>query len=167
MYDRELVKPMWQELAQIGVTPLATPDEVDGALKDLKGTAMVMINSVCGCAAGSARPGVAIALQNKKIPDTLYTVFAGVDTEATERARGYIVDMPPSSPSVAILKDGAVAFMLHRSDIEGYTDEQIAKKLTAAFDKHCESEGPSVEWETVLNAFKARGQACGSEFEAR
>ena len=161
-----MVKPMSAELEGVGVTPLTSAEQVDKELSRTDGTAMVVVNSVCGCAAGSARPGVALALQHKVIPDRLYTVFAGVDREATEKARSYFAGMPPSSPSVALIKDGKVAYMLHRNMIEGRTDEEVAATLKAAFDEHCSAEGPSVEWEQVLKAFNARGpQQCGSDFE--
>ncbi len=161
-----MVKPMWMELDGVGVTPLQSADDVDRELSRTDGVAMVVVNSVCGCAAGSARPGVALALQHKVIPDRRYTVFAGVDREATEKARAHLEGMPPSSPSVALLKDGKVVYMLHRNMIEGRSDEEVAATLKAAFDEHCTKEGPSVPWEQVLKAFDARGpQQCGTEFE--
>jgi len=166
LYDRELVKPMSAELEGIGVASLTSADDVEKELSRTDGTAMVVVNSVCGCAAGSARPGVALALQHKVIPDRMYTVFAGVDREATDKARAHLDPMPPSSPSVALLKDGEVVFMLHRHLIEGRTDEEVAETLKAAFDEHCSKEGPSVPWEQVLKAFNARGpQQCGTEYE--
>ncbi len=148
-----MVEPMWKQLDGIGVASLSTPTEVDAFFAEKSGTSMIVINSVCGCAAGTARPGVAIALQNKKIPDRMATVFAGVDKEATEQARSYLGDIPPSSPSVALLKDGKVVYMLHRKGIEGYDEQAVADKLLQAFDEHCQAEGPSVPWEQVLSAF--------------
>ena len=136
LYDPEAVRPMWEELAQCGVDPLRTREEVDEAIK-AKGTTMMMVNSVCGCAAGSARPGVTRALQHQIIPDHLKTVFAGVDREATERAREYIVGYPPSSPSVALFKDGDLVWMLERHEIQGHTPHQIAQRLSEAYQKHC------------------------------
>ena len=137
MYDPALVKPMRDELTQLGVKELTTPEEVDEVLPGTSGTTLVIVNSVCGCAAGSARPGVALALQHAKRPDNLTTVFAGQDKEATERARSHFVGFPPSSPSIALMKDGAVVHMVHRHDIEGFSAEEIAAKLTQAFDTHC------------------------------
>jgi len=152
-YDREMVKPMWQELAEVGVRPLTTAAQVDEFLKNSEGTALLIINSVCGCAAGNARPGVAMALQNKVIPDHLVTVFAGVDHEATSKARDYIKGYPPSSPSVALFKNGEVVFMLERHQIEGVTAELVAEKIVAAFDQHCSKTGPSVSEEQLKKAF--------------
>ncbi len=136
MYNPALVQPMREELSSIGVRELLTPDDVDSAIK-LSGTTLVVVNSVCGCAAGGARPGVAKALQHLKKPDHLTTVFAGQDKEATERARSYFHGFPPSSPSVALLKDGEIVFMLQRKDIEGYSAEEISEKLVSAFETYC------------------------------
>ena len=137
MYPPALVKPMREELTSLGVQELTTSEEVDAALKDAEGTTLVIVNSVCGCAAGSARPAVKLALGHDKLPSKVTTVFAGQDKEATAQARSYFVGLPPSSPSMALLKDGQVVHMIHRTDIEGYTAEQIADKLTSAFDSHC------------------------------
>ena len=137
IYDPEAVKPMWQELAAVGVEPLTTPEQVDDLLKASSGTALVIVNSVCGCAAGQARPGAMLALQNNVIPDRSVTVFAGVDRDATERARSYFKGYMPSSPSMALLKDGKVVFMLQRHEIEGRDPQTIAKRITDAFDQHC------------------------------
>ena len=156
-YDKKMVEPMWRQLEGIGVPSLTSAKDVDAFLTEQKGTSLIVINSVCGCAAGTARPGVAIALQNKKIPNQMATVFAGVDKEATEQARTYLTDMPPSSPSVALLKDGKVVYMLHRKGIEGYDEQAVADKLIEAFDEHCEAEGPSVPWDNVLKAFDVQG----------
>ncbi len=159
LYDREAVRPMWEELAHCGVQPLTTAEEVDAALK-AKGTTLLMVNSVCGCAAGSARPGVTQALQHKIIPDHLKTVFAGVDREATERAREYMVGIQPSSPSVALFKDGELVFMLERRHIERLNDELVARTLTEAFEKHCSRQGPSVPKDVYENLVTSR--QCGS-----
>jgi len=135
MYPEEIVKPCREELTSIGVKELKAANEVDDAIKS--GTTLVVVNSVCGCAAGGARPGVRLALQNDKVPSQLTTVFAGVDTEAVERARTHMVGYPPSSPSVALFKDGALVYMMERHDIEGTHPEEIAQKLKDAFDAHC------------------------------
>ena len=153
LYDREMAKPMWQELAEIGVKPLTNSEEVDQFMANSTGTALVVINSVCGCSAGSARPGVALALQNKIIPDHLATVFAGVDREATEKARTYIKGYPPSSPSVALFKDHQLVFMLERLNIEGSEAEEVAGMLINAFNKHCTRSGPSVSQDQLKRAF--------------
>ncbi len=137
MYDPRLVQPMREQLTSLGVQELKTPEEVDGVLKSNPETTLVIVNSVCGCAAGAARPAVALALKHNKLPKKVATVFAGQDKEATDRARSYFVGYPPSSPSMALLKNGEVVQMIHRQDIEGYSAEEIAKKLTDAFEKHC------------------------------
>ncbi|WP_093231711.1 BrxA/BrxB family bacilliredoxin [Thermoflavimicrobium dichotomicum] len=135
-----MVQPMRDELTRIGFKELRTPEEVDEVLQGegAKGTTLIVVNSVCGCAAGLARPGVALSLKHKKVPDHLYTVFAGQDREATARAREYFEGEPPSSPSFALLKDGKLVQMIHRHEIEGASLEEIAQKLTAAYDKYCE-----------------------------
>ena len=137
MYDPKLVQPMREELTSAGVRELRTPEEVDQVLGSNKGTTLVVVNSVCGCAAGGARPGVTMALKHSKKPDLATTVFAGQDREATDRARSYFVGYPPSSPSVALLKDGKIVHMLQRKDIEGHSPQEIAAALTNAFDTHC------------------------------
>jgi len=152
-YDREMVKPMWQELADIGVKPLTSAAEVDDFMASSTGTSLIVVNSVCGCAAGNARPGVALALQNNVIPDHLATVFAGVDREATDKARKYIKGYPPSSPSVALFKNGQVVFVLERHQIEGAPAEEVAAELTTAFDQHCSKGGPAVSHEQLKKAF--------------
>jgi putative YphP/YqiW family bacilliredoxin len=144
---------MWKELEEIGVRPLTTAQAVDKAMADKAGTVMILVNSVCGCAAGHARPGVAVALQNSIIPDRLYTVFAGVDNEATKRAREYMTDMPPSSPSVALFKDGNLVYMLHRRQIERLDIDNVARALVEAFEQHCAAKGPSVPLDTMVKAF--------------
>ena len=137
MYPEMMVQPMREELTRIGFQELKTPDEVDSVLGKAQGTTLVVVNSICGCAAGKARPGVALALRNPVRPEVLATVFAGQDTEATERARGYFQEYPPSSPSVALLRDGKAVFMLERREIEGRGPEEIAAQLTAAFERFC------------------------------
>ena len=138
MYPEEIVKPCREELTSIGVSELLTESDVDKVLGEKTGTTLVVVNSVCGCAAGGARPAVRLALQNPTVPDRLTTVFAGVDSEATDKARSYMVGYSPSSPSVALFKDGQVVYMMERHMIEGYTPEQIAENLKTAFEKHCE-----------------------------
>jgi putative YphP/YqiW family bacilliredoxin len=139
MYDERFVTPMRQELVQLGVEELRTPEEVDAKLKDSKGTTLVVVNSICGCAARNARPAVAKALQHAAKPDALTTVFAGQDIPATQRARSYFTGYPPSSPQIALMKDGKVVFMLERHQIEGRTANEIADDLVGAFDRYCES----------------------------
>ena len=137
MYDERFVTPMRQELTRLGVEELRTPDEVDARLKDSKGTTLVVVNSICGCAARMARPAVAMALQHEVKPDHLTTVFAGQDAEATERARGYFTGYPPSSPQIALMKEGKVVFMLERWQIEGRPADAIAEDLVEAFQEYC------------------------------
>lgn len=138
MYDERFVTPMRQELTSAGVQEMRTAEEVDAVLGKKSGTVMVVVNSICGCAAGAARPAVKMALERSaKKPQTLVTVFAGQDREATECARSYFIGYPPSSPSIAILKDGEVVRMVHRHEIEGQSAENISKVLTAAFQEHC------------------------------
>ena len=127
---------MRDELTKLGVIELRTADEVDAIVKK-DGTVMMVVNSVCGCAAGKARPGVALALQHSLKPDIVATVFAGADIEATERARSYFTGYPPSSPSVALLRDGKLIYIMERHQIENQEATSIAGDLTAAFDKHC------------------------------
>lgn len=137
MVPNLMVLPMREELTRVGFREMRTEEEVDAILGAAKGTVLVMVNSVCGCAAGKARPGVIKAIQHPARPDVLATVFAGQDTEATERARGYFAEFPPSSPSVALLRDGKTVFMLERYQIEGRGPEEIAAELTQAFDRFC------------------------------
>jgi len=139
MYDERFVTPMRQELTQLGVEEMRTPEEVDAKLKDSKGTALVVVNSICGCAARNARPAVARALQHTVKPDALTTVFAGQDIQATQKARSYFTGYPPSSPQIALLKDGKIVFMLERHQIEGRTAGEIADDLVGAFDRYCET----------------------------
>ncbi len=136
MYPPELVKPMKQELTDVGFEELLTPEAVDAAIAE-KGTTLVVINSVCGCAAANARPGVIQAIQNDKKPNHLYTSFAGFDIEAVERAREHMVPFPPSSPSMALFKDGELVHMLERHHIEGRPAEMIAENLRQAFNDYC------------------------------
>jgi len=137
MYDERFVTPMRQELTRLGVEELRTPDEVDASLKGTPGTTLVVVNSVCGCAARNARPAVATALRHAVKPDHLTTVFAGQDVEATAKARAYFTGYPPSSPSIGLLKDGEIVFMLERWQIEGRSADAIATDLTDAFDRFC------------------------------
>lgn len=140
MYDERFVTPMRQELTRLGVEELRTPDEVDARLKEAKGTTLVVVNSICGCAARMARPAVAMALQHSTRPDHLTTVFAGQDADATERARSYFTGFAPSSPQIALMKDGKIVFMLERWQIEGRSADEIAKDLVGAFDQFCAAQ---------------------------
>src|SRR6266571_5421842 len=160
IYDPEAVKPMWQELAAVGVEPLSTPEQVDEALKGA-GTALVIVNSVCGCAAGQARPGAMLALQNSVIPNRCVTVFAGVDRDAVERAREYMTGYPPSSPSMGLFKDGKLVFMLQRTDLQQMNEQQVSRALRKAFDEHCTKPGPSIDPEKFKQILPYRG--CGSQ----
>ena len=130
------IDQMRKEVRSMGARELRTPDEVDAAVKK-EGTTLVFVNSTCGCAGGIARPALSIALKDNKLPDRITTVFAGQDREATERARGYFTNQPPSSPSFALLKDGQLVRMIHRSDIEGRAPEEVAGLLTETFRKYC------------------------------
>lgn len=137
MYPPEMTKPMEEELTRLGVEALHTPEDVDAVLAKKEGTVLVVVNSVCGCAAGGARPGVAMATTHPKKPTKIVTVFAGVDREATQRAREHFTGYRPSSPQIALMKDGEVALMLERHHIEGQPPQAIAAVLKAAFDKFC------------------------------
>ena len=161
IYDPEAVAPMWQELAAVGVEPLTTPEQVDTALGPGSGTVLVIVNSICGCAAGHARPGAMRALQNTRIPDRSVTVFAGVDRDAVNRAREFMAGYPPSSPSMGLFKDGKQVLMLQRSDIQQMTDDQVAEALSQAFDEHCSRQGPSIDPETYRKLQPYQG--CGSQ----
>jgi putative YphP/YqiW family bacilliredoxin len=137
-YMRSVVQPMRTELTSIGFEELLTPEDVEAKFENMKGTAIVVVNSVCGCAAGLARPAVAYSLQHsEKKPDHLYTVFAGQDKEATAKAREYFTGYPPSSPSFALLKDGKLVYMMERHQIENRPLEVIAKDLMEAYEKYC------------------------------
>ena len=158
-YDPESVKPMVAELTNVGVESLNSSEAVDAALKG-SGTSLLVVNSVCGCAAGNCRPGVSLALQHDKIPDNLYTVFAGVDMEAVERARELMQPVPPSSPNIALFKEGELIGILERRHIEQMTAVDIREALVKAFDEHCTRQGPSVPPETFE---KNEGvDSCGS-----
>ena len=137
MYDI-MIQRMRDEVTQLGAKELRTPEEVDAMLPGSKGTTLVVVNSTCGCAAGAARPGLAMALQDTPAkPDHIVTVFAGQDKDATARAREYFVGMPPSSPGFALMRDGKFVHMVHRHNIEGHSPQQIAAQLTAVFEQYC------------------------------
>ena len=137
MYPEPMVAPMREELTRLGVQELRTAAEVAEALGNAKGTALVVVNSVCGCSARNARPAVATALAHETVPDQLFTVFAGQDLDATRAARAFFTGYPPSSPSIALLKDGRIVTMLERHQIEGRTAAEVAQDLVHAFDRHC------------------------------
>ncbi len=137
MYPEILIIPMREELTKAGAKELRTADEVDAALAEKNGTALVIVNSVCGCAAGKMRPGVRRALQSSARPDRVYTVFAGQDRDATDRARKHFGNLPPSSPSLALYRNGELVHFVPRSEIESRTAEDIAQRLTIAFDQYC------------------------------
>lgn len=139
-YPEYLIAPMRQELVDLGARECRTAADVDAVVK-APGVTMVVVNSVCGCAAGKARPGIALAMQHEHRPDTLATVFAGADIDATERAREHFAGFPPSSPSIALMRDGKVLYMVERRDIESRSADSIADLLTLAFDKYCTPEG--------------------------
>ena len=140
-YHEMMVKPMREEVTRLGVTELRSVADVDAALGAGEGTALVFVNSVCGCAAGGARPALALALEHAVKPQHLYTVFAGQDLEATARVRSYFADYQPSSPSLALLRDGEVVHFVHRHMIEGRPPKVLAGDLIAAFDKHFSNQG--------------------------
>ena len=139
-YSPMLVKPMREELASAGVEELLTPADVDRWMGQREGTALLIVNSVCGCAAGAARPGIRIALQGPARPDRVATVFAGQDVEATAKARAYFADIPPSSPSMALYKDGELVYFVPRHRIEGRMAEEVAADLAQAFERWCVAE---------------------------
>ncbi len=136
-YSELLIKPMREELTRLGIEETRRPEEVDAAVRETPGTLMVVVNSVCGCAAGKARPGLALALQHAVKPSRSITVFAGADIEATERARSYFTGYPPSSPSIALLQNGKLVYLMERYQIEGRFAEAIAEELRQAFDRFC------------------------------
>ena len=144
-YPELMIRPMREELTRLGVEEARTPEQVDTAVKETDGTVMVVVNSVCGCAAGKARPGVAMALRHPTRPARAVTVFAGADIEATERAREYFTGRRPSSPSIALLKGGQLVYMLERHQIEGQDAPSIAAELIRAFDEHCGTKTMSAE----------------------
>lgn len=137
MYPEQLVAPMKEDLTKVGFKQLVTPEEVDATIPNSKGTVLVVVNSVCGCAAGNMRPGVKLSLSNEKVPANLTTVFAGVDGEAVAQARKYFLPYPPSSPSIALFKDGELVHFLERHHIEGGTAQMIADNLTEAYNEFC------------------------------
>ncbi len=137
MYPVELTVPMARDLTEYGFESLTATEQVDQVMQNQAGTALVVVNSVCGCAAANARPGAKLAVQHEKRPDQLYTVFAGVDREATDRARSYMLPYPPSSPAIALFKDGKLVHFLERHHIEGRSAEIIAENLKMAFDRYC------------------------------
>jgi putative YphP/YqiW family bacilliredoxin len=161
MYDPQAVQPMRDELIAVGFEELLTPEAVDKAVLETKGTTLVIVNSVCGCAAGSARPAAALALQHSIIPDHMVSVFAGQEREATDRMRSYFTNIAPSSPSMAVLRDGKLEFILQRHDIEGRSAEEIAEDLRQIFDTLCSREGPSISAEQY--AALEHEHICGSD----
>ena len=138
-YSEILIRPMREDLTRLGVEETRTPEQVEDAIKNTKGTLLVVVNSVCGCAAGKARPGIGLALQNEARPDRAVTVFAGADIEATAHARAHFAPYQPSSPQIALFRDGQLVYMLERHQIETRDAYQIADQLTQAFDKFCVS----------------------------
>ena len=165
IYPPDAVQPFRDELNVVGLKDLLTPEDVDKAVKS-GGTTFCVVNSVCGCAAGVARPAVALALQNKVIPDNLTTVFAGMEREAVNKVREYhAAAAPPSSPSIVLFKNGQVAAMFGRDRIEGRTAPEIAADLVAAFDQHCSKPGPSIPPEQFAKL--SHVQACGSSIPRR
>ena len=162
MYDPNAVQPMRDELVAVGFKELLTAEQVESALNISDDrTKLVFINSVCGCAAGSARPGVSLALQNNLIPDNIYTVFAGQEREAVDKVRSMITEYPPSSPCVGLFKNSKLIYFMQRLDIEGRTHEQIANELIENFNEHCTTEGPSVSQEHFEKVMFAK--QCGSK----
>jgi len=162
MYDQNAVQPMRDELVAVGFEELMTPEEVDNAIKNNNDkTVLIIINSVCGCAAGSARPGVSLALQNDIIPDRIYTGFAGQERDAVDRIRQHITGFPPSSPSIALFKNGTLVHFLPRLNIEGYSAEQIATNLKKVFNENCSAKGPSIAPEQFSQVLYAK--QCGSK----
>ena len=159
MYDPTSVQPMRDELVSVGIEELRTPEEVDALMKE-EGIKMIVVNSVCGCAAGNARPGAMLALQNKVIPDRLTTVFAGQDREATEQARQYMQGIPPSSPCIALFRGSELIHVLPRSEIETRNAVQVAENLVEAFNEHCTAAGPSIPREELQKI--AIFEGCGS-----
>ena len=162
MYDQNSVQPMRDELIAVGFTELLAAEDVDKVINvnDDK-TVFVMINSVCGCAAGSARPGISLALQNDKIPDQLYTVFAGQERDAVDRFRQILANVPPSSPSAALFKNGKLIHFMHRYEIEGQMPAQISEYWREIFNEHCSNQGPSIPAEHFEKVLYAK--SCGSK----
>jgi putative YphP/YqiW family bacilliredoxin len=162
MYDPNAVQHMRDELVAVGFSELLSPEEVENAIKvnDDK-TLLVMINSVCGCAAGSARPGISLALQNDTIPDKLYVGFAGQERDAVDKIRELVGDFPPSSPSVALFKNGELIYMMQRHEIEGKMPEEISEYWRAIFNQKCSNKGPSISTEQFAQVMHAK--SCGSK----
>jgi len=142
-YPEMMIRPMREELARLGIQETKTVEAVDEAIQNQEGTLLVVVNSICGCAAGKARPGIAHALQHENKPDRAITVFAGADMDATDRARSYFAPYPPSSPQIALFKDGKLVHMVERRQIESRYAEEIAQDLTEAFDKFCAPQAAS------------------------
>lgn len=166
MYDPQAVQPMRDELKAVGFTELLTPEDVDKAINVQNDeTVLVMINSVCGCAAGSARPGISLALQNDVIPDKIYTGFAGMEKDAVNKIRSYVEGFPPSSPSVAMFKNGKLISFMPRYQIEGRTPEEIAAAWKEVFNSQCSKKGPSVPKEHFEQVVYAK--TCGSKIPLR
>lgn len=159
-YDPDMVRPMREELVRVGFKELLTPEEVDQAFDSGEETVLLVINSVCGCAAGNARPGAMLALQSERIPNRITTVFAGQDKLAVARAREYLAGYPPSSPCIALLKNKQVIGILERRHIESRDAEQVARELAGWFDQHCSAQGPSIPREEFEKIIPYR--ACGS-----
>ena len=158
---RRMLQAMRDELTFVGITELRSPEEVDTAFRDQSGSTLLVVNSVCGCAAGNARPGVALALQNKIIPDHTVTVFAGQDAAATAKARGHMPEEIPSSPSFFLFKDGRLVYAMHRHLIEGRDARAVAYDLINAFNTHCHRNGPSVPPDVFAQSPSVR--VCGSQ----
>ena len=137
-YPEMMIRPMREELTRVGIEEARTPEHVEQAITQSDGSLMVVVNSICGCAAGKARPGIALALEHEPRPDRAITVFAGADIDATEKARSYFIGYQPSSPSIALLRDGKLVYMMERWQVENSTPYQIADELTAAFDRFCQ-----------------------------
>ena len=162
MYDQNAVQPMRDELLAVGFTELLSPEDVDKAINvDNNETVFVLINSVCGCAAGSARPGISLALQNDIIPDKLYTGFAGQERDAVDKIRELISNFPPSSPSAALFKNGKLLHFMHRYEIEGQMPQQISEYWREIFNEHCSKQGPSIPPEHFAKVMYAK--QCGSK----
>ncbi len=161
MYDPQAVQPMRDELTFVGVEELLTPEAVHLAVKETPGVLFVVVNSVCGCAAGSARPAVAAALQHGVIPDRMVSVFAGQERDAVDVMRSYFPGIAPSSPCVAILRDGALQYIMQRHDIEGRTADDLAAELRDVFDRLCSRQGPSIPAERYAQLEHAL--MCGSK----
>jgi putative YphP/YqiW family bacilliredoxin len=162
MYEQNAVQPMRDELVAVGFSELLTPKDVEEGIKvNNNETVFVMINSVCGCAAGSARPGISLALQNDTIPDKLFTVFAGQERDAVDKTRELVGNIPPSSPSFALFKNGELLHFMHRHEIEGRMPEQISDYWRQIFNEHCIKQGPSIPAEHFAKVMHAK--ACGSK----